>query len=74
MSRPLSGRQREILHVLSTLHLTGVPPVANEIGRRLDPPLEGKNVTTHLRRMRRAGKIERYGRTSAGNLWRRTPT
>jgi hypothetical protein len=74
MARPLSDRHRQILHALSMLHLTGQAPVATVIGAHLDPPLAGKHLHAHLRRLERARKIERYGRTTAGILWRRTPS
>lgn len=75
MGRPLSNRQAQVLRAISTCHLTGVTPCATQIRLLLDPPIPAHSrVTEILRRLQRAGKVERYGRTDKGILWRRRPT
>ena len=71
----LSTRKAQILRAISTCHLTGVTPCASEIRKLLDQPIPAHGrVTEHLRELARAGKVERYGRTDKGILWRRRIT
>lgn len=71
MGRPLTSRQSEILKAISTAHLTGVTPCANQLCTMLDPPMAAQTLTQHLRRLQRAGKVARYARTDKGILWKR---